>query len=236
MLDRLVLQRSGLRVGVHRHGPEPETVPFEPGQEIVHVLPLRVGPEHLRQGANPWIRKALDRRHGGHVLGPEHPLSAQDVMLLVFGQLLRHGLVSVDVLEGDHPGLGHSFPGLPLAAIKVGFTDGGHDDVVAVEGGLDPPLLPPPAHDGGGRGQLPPLKYLVPADGPPSEGRKVISHLLYVPALQLVRGSEAQIRHPLPNSGVRCPLLLLDLVPPEMHKPTPGEQLRGGSQDVPDEL
>ena len=82
------------------------------------------------------------------ILRPEVGLYTEDVLGLGRCQLLRYGVVRIDLLQRDEATISAGLViGLTLIEVQIDVAIGGEDDIVAFLGSLDSTLFATPAHD-----------------------------------------------------------------------------------------
>ena len=130
------------------------------------------------------------------VLRPQIHLRSQDILALLFGQLLRHGFQTVHLahrhVATDTERLRPVV--LQLVIVDVAIVRRSHDDTVVLAGSLDAALHASPRHDDAVLAQSA-LQCLVPTDDGASLGSQVLVHFAVDVGLQLRLPRETQFFH-----------------------------------------
>ena len=158
-------------------------------EEPVVVFILQLVPLHFAQSGEAGENHVFELVVGRHVFGPDVGLCTQNVLGLLFGELLGHGVELVDqvyrVVSAD--GEGFALGVARLVVVEVERTGGGHDDVVSLFGSFDTVADAAPRHDGG-MGREAALHDFVPTDHLTAVVVEEFLYALGYVALQVVLG------------------------------------------------
>ncbi len=145
-------------------------------QALAEGVPVAVGgggPGDFGEGGGAGEGEVFDVLWGPHELGPEVTLGAEDVVVVGGVEVGGDGFEGVDGGEGDEAADGFGFGGAAgLGVIEVAVGGWGHDDVMALAGGLETAGDAAPRHDGGAWGEAA-FEDFVPSEEASAAGGQV---------------------------------------------------------------
>ena len=185
---------------------------IEPSGKVGEIFFLCSCPLHLAHGQQAGEGHVLEVLRGLDILSPNVGLHADDVALLLGGELRGQWIVGIDAVQREVTLDGHRcIHGLLLVEVEVAAVTGSHDDLVVQTGCLDASRFATPRHHRGMRRQSA-LQNLVPADDIASAAHHVLLHAVDEPTLQC----QPLAFHQRLAVGTLLPRLLGALIAPDV--------------------